>query len=526
MRTFITNLSRKVAVAHFRERLRQSPLAHRLARGAFWSLVGAVSTRLLTLASSVIVVRLLGKPTFGEFGIVQSTLAMLGTFAGLGLGITATKYTAEFRTRDPAKVGRVLSLIIVTAVASGLLMAFAGWVGSRWLAERVLDHASLAPYVALSSLLVVVGAIDGVFSAALAGFEAFRVIAHRSIVVALINPLIIVPLVYFFDLYGAVIGLIISQALQMVLDGMALARECRTHKVSLRIDWPARSDLPVLVHYALPALGASVVTMPATWLVNIILVRSDAGFAGMSVVGVVTTLKNLATYLPTVLLAPMFAVLANVVHDPASVRKTLRFTIGFSALAVLPAAFVIGCLGDFVLGTLYGPAYSHDGAALALGMFVAGVQGLGSSLGSYLNAIGRMWLGLGVNLLWGVMFVLFALALVPNFGALGYMGAMALSYFILVVVIFGVIGAKLPAEIRCYPLLRVLTVFVALMGLAVFINKELELPAAIGIAVLVGLGMAAVLAMPLVRRGQEQLAAWKLETMPIVPTNDNGGQLQ
>ena len=60
----------------------------------------------------------------------------------------------------------------------------------------------------------------------------------------------------------------------------------------------------MLVHYALPALAAGIVVIPATWLVNVILVRTDGGFASMGVVKVVDTLRNLTMYLPTVLLAP------------------------------------------------------------------------------------------------------------------------------------------------------------------------------------------------------------------------------
>src|SRR5580698_9969778 len=80
-------------------RFRASPLSVRLARGVFWSLVGAVLARGLGVASSIIVARVLGITAFGEFTIIQSTVGLFGTFAGLGLGITATKYVAELRER-------------------------------------------------------------------------------------------------------------------------------------------------------------------------------------------------------------------------------------------------------------------------------------------------------------------------------------------------------------------------------------------------------------------------------------------
>ena len=58
----------------------------------------------------------------------------------------------------------------------------------------------------------------------------------------------------------------------------------------------------MLVHYALPVLAANIMVIPATWLVNVMLVRTDGGFASMGVIRVVDTLRNLVIYLPTVLL--------------------------------------------------------------------------------------------------------------------------------------------------------------------------------------------------------------------------------
>ncbi len=53
---------------------------------------------------------MLGKEEFGKLGIVQSTVGMFQVFAGFGLGLTATKYVAEFRDSDPAKTGRIIGL--------------------------------------------------------------------------------------------------------------------------------------------------------------------------------------------------------------------------------------------------------------------------------------------------------------------------------------------------------------------------------------------------------------------------------
>lgn len=70
------------------ERLEESTIGLRLARGAFWSIVGASVSRGLMLAASILVARILGCEVYGEFSIIRSTVSMFLVFAGFGLGMT------------------------------------------------------------------------------------------------------------------------------------------------------------------------------------------------------------------------------------------------------------------------------------------------------------------------------------------------------------------------------------------------------------------------------------------------------
>lgn len=158
-------------------RIKASPLAYRLARGAFWSLIGAVLARGLGLISSIIVARMLGKSGFGELGIIQSTVGMFGTFAGFGLGITATKFIAEYRTTDPSKAGRIRGLSSAFAWLSSLLTSIILFFAAPWLAEHTLGAPHLASLLRISTIFLFITSINGAQTGALAGFEAFKTVA-------------------------------------------------------------------------------------------------------------------------------------------------------------------------------------------------------------------------------------------------------------------------------------------------------------------------------------------------------------
>src|SRR2546422_2265286 len=93
-----------------RARIAHSPLARRLLGGAAWSVAGVVASSGISLMTMMFVARLLGKETYGQFVVVQSTLGMVSVFAGFGIGTATTRYVAELRSRDTMRLSRILAL--------------------------------------------------------------------------------------------------------------------------------------------------------------------------------------------------------------------------------------------------------------------------------------------------------------------------------------------------------------------------------------------------------------------------------
>ena len=94
MESIVLALTRKLLPSSLYERLASPSIARRLARGSLWSLFGSATARILVLAAMILVARVLGQVSFGELGLIQSTLGMAGFMAGIGLGETATRTSA------------------------------------------------------------------------------------------------------------------------------------------------------------------------------------------------------------------------------------------------------------------------------------------------------------------------------------------------------------------------------------------------------------------------------------------------
>src|SRR5579872_2948597 len=76
-------------LAPFWNRLWHSGTTRRILSGGMWNVGGTVLARLLGLLTWMLVARQLGKESFGEFGVLQSTIATFVVFATFGLGQTA-----------------------------------------------------------------------------------------------------------------------------------------------------------------------------------------------------------------------------------------------------------------------------------------------------------------------------------------------------------------------------------------------------------------------------------------------------
>ena len=148
-------------------------LRERFARGVFWAMAGTATAQALNLLSSILVARLLGKAVFGGLGMILSTVGMFGTLAGLGLGLTGTKYIAEFRASDPERAGRIIGMAGVTAFISGILISGILFGIAPYLAARTLSAPALGLELRISCGMLLFSAMNGNQIGALAGFEAF-----------------------------------------------------------------------------------------------------------------------------------------------------------------------------------------------------------------------------------------------------------------------------------------------------------------------------------------------------------------
>jgi O-antigen/teichoic acid export membrane protein len=411
------------------ERVESSPLGQRLARGTFWTLVGVFISRGLNMAAMIFLARMLGKNEFGEIGVIQTTVGMIQTLAGFGLGWAATKYVAEFRKSDPAKAGRIISFSNLAALATGGIMALIFFAAAPWLAVHTLASPQLVRPLQVSSLILLFGTLAGTQNGTLAGFEAFQSIARIGLWSGIVSVPLIIGGGWFYGVEGAVWGMSVSMLANWLMNYRNLRREAKQEGIEISSKG-CLQEYRLLWDFSFPAILGGTAFNVATWVGTMMLVNSPGGYGEMGYYNAANQWFSVLLFLPGVLGQAAIPVLSEQIakKDVGRTKKILIYSIRLNAVIILPIV-VFGSIFSPWIMRLYGQDYGVAWATLVFTFFAAGITALQSPAAQVISAFGRMWKVFLMNLSWGVVFIITVAGFI-EWGSLGLAVGRSIAYLI------------------------------------------------------------------------------------------------
>jgi O-antigen/teichoic acid export membrane protein len=413
----------------FNARVRGSPLAYRLARGAVWSFIGAAISRVLALLASIFVARVLVKEAYGALGVIQGTVGLFGSFAGFGLGLATTKYVSEYRKTDPAKAGRIIAFASLVTCATGTGASLAFFLSSDYLARRVLAAPALSPELRIGVLLVFLGALNGLQLGILAGFEAFRAMAAVNLWAGLASAPILMMGAWLAGLRGSVWALVATAILNVTLAQLALRRTLAREAVRIVFAGCGR-EARLVGGFGSSVVFTGLVVACANWIGNALVVNQESGYAEMAALNAANNWFGIIVFFAATIQQGIFPALSESVgrDDRRTALKIIRSSL-FLALIVATPLAVLGIVASARIMALYGHGLAAAWPVLALTVFSAWVYCFHVFLNQFLLALGRpKWFFL-THLIWSLIFVGLAYAQLRA-GAEGLALSRGLAYLV------------------------------------------------------------------------------------------------
>ena len=337
-------------------RIESSPIGTRLARGAFWSLFGAITSRGWWVARKRLCGPIAWKSRFWRSRHYSKYHCNADIVRRFRVWDGRDKVHRRIPGIPARKAGRVLALSNVVSITTGGLASLALFFSSPCASRAHVFGA--APHRDDTSFRPALAVYRDKLSPNKrpSGLEAFRSIAKINITCGLVSFPVLLSATYFGGITGATWAWVVTAALNCYLTQTAITRECKRFGIprTLKGFWQEKS---LLKSYSLPVFISSISFTCAEWILNTTLTHQSNGYSELGVFNAARQWHQMIIYLPATLANVTLPLLANLIGkgDGRAFRNLLMSnSLVFSGLGLV-VAVPTAILSQKVMG-----AYGND----------------------------------------------------------------------------------------------------------------------------------------------------------------------
>jgi stage V sporulation protein B len=409
---------------------------------------------------NIILGRLLGPAAYGIYGVVIALMTAINLTQTSGLPLAVAKFIADNEKASNSILKSALTLqIISTIIASILFFVFAPMLAS------ILKDSSLVSYIQMSAAVFPLYGIYSIYTNYYNGLHDFKTQALMTIIYSVAKLLLVLVLVYFFHVYGAILGFVLSPLVVLLF--------------WLKIPNIKANSFPYrkLINFSLPLIGLAIFS---TLLQSIDLLFIKSMLTSDKATGYYTASQNISKipfYAITALASVLFPSIAKSVSQKLE-EQTAKLIVGsirFTLIILLPTILIISATSDQVMELFYSSSYLPGALALSILVIGGGFFTLFTILSTIIASAGFpykvFWLsGTGV-----LLSSIFCYLLIPKFGIEGAAFATTLSTITITIWSALVVYNKFKVLIQIKNSLRILLASLIIYFLALIIDVPLYL---------------------------------------------------
>lgn len=400
-------------------------LLRRFGTGVIWNLLAVAFNQGSTFAANIALANILGRAVFGRYAIVMSTVQSVSALAALGMGFAATKYIAELRVHDRARARRILAFCSTAAYASAAIVSAAIWLAAPVLTARYLHAPDLGHLLRVGALGILWLAVNGYLTGVLAGLEEYKTAGVASTISGTAYLALCVGGAWKWGLEGAVMGVVASAGVQWIVLTMSLRRALQRH--DLVADYRRLSqERAIIMRWVVPGLLSGLTAVPALWLVQSFLVRSQGGFNELGAYTASYSLMAIVLFLPGVANNVGMSIINHSFGsgNGHGYREVFWLNLRFSVGIVFLGAVGIAALGPLLLRA-FGTSFASAYPVLLILLAATLPEAATIALSQVLQSNERFWLAIAaINVPRDATIIIVAWLLAPTLGARG----LALAY--------------------------------------------------------------------------------------------------
>ena len=403
-------------------------IINRVAKNSFWLLFGSAISQGLMLLVMVYIGRKLGPANLGRFGMIQITVNLLASLAGVSLGLTSAKYVAEYRSTDRERAGRAIGLAALVALGAGAGFSAALALSAPLLARTTLHSPDMAGLLRIGAAWVLFIVLNAEQAGVLSGLEEFRTLATINTIRGCLMLIGGGAGVIAGGVAGAILGFSIASCLLCAITAIYVRAGCR--RAGIRAIYFSREhEFGVITGFSLPKLSRQ----RSRFACYLDCIRhSGESIEWVSIHGPVQCRDPLAGsgMLSARGTGPVgLPVLANLLgtRDKRAYRRAFLSLLGGITLSAGIVAGVL-CAAVSLLVRLYGAGYADAKPVFLIVIVTTVVSSIDWALALALSSMGRMWSLSCLTVIWALLVIGLALWWIPIYKTLGFAAAFLAAY--------------------------------------------------------------------------------------------------
>lgn len=416
--------------------------SNQLFKDSFWSLLGNIIGRGLSLIAGIIIARLLGKDVYGEYGVIRNTILTIGVFSTFGLGYTSTKFIAEFRQGAKDKIPVFIKYanritLLFSGLMAMLLFSFSNFVAVEWLKA---EH--LASSLRILSVLIIFNAITTTQIGVLSGFGLFKAIAKINSYIGALTFLLSVLLTYLYSLNGALMALLIVQIVNCIIN-YKLVRKFIPYEKDVVNN---RSMLKEIISFSTPIALQEAVYSIASWVSSILLIHYSS-YGDLGMYSAAMQWNAIILFIPGILRNVILSHLSVASNDLQTHSRILRHTILINSISTLVPTIIV-FFGSSLISKIYGNSFVGLNTIISIAVFSTVFTSISNVYAQAFTSLGKNWHMFFIRLLRDTFVLLSFVLLIKVAGMTGSMSmvisnlVIGVIFVILIVMIFNKLNKK------------------------------------------------------------------------------------
>lgn len=401
---------------------RRGKMKKTLVQNSVWILLNQLVSRGILVLASIVLARFFQPGEFAQFGYFQITSNLFVAYASAGLGVSASRFFAEFSHRNDSDALPPLGTLWAASVLLALMASVVVFIlpGQVFGNEVSINR----PLISTAVFFLVIGVVP---AGAAMGLELYKKTIYVSFVSSSALMLGVASAILFGEIRYALVSLIFAIAIQSL--GESLIVFWRVGRSAI-LDTLAfgRDRLRQIYAFGGPMVLVSMISASGAWLMGRLVIE-HSGQREFAIYSIGLQWFALAMFLPGLMSRAFLPMIIGLNKAGGGSRNATHDVARLALLCALAISGVGALLSTQIL-RLYGHEYSGQSEVFIVFLAAAVFASSVNIFGNYMISKDRNMAWLIITVGWAIALVA-SWALIPADGAIRPAAAFLVSYFLM-----------------------------------------------------------------------------------------------